>query len=870
MGLSFQDFINGLVESIDSANTYIIDQITQSNTKFEHSCVKPNLTFDKYFEVLKKKWDYYVNKLLKQTNECDQFSKLSFLYNIIQSGSKTDFSKIDINEISKQVSNTKKMSPDELKKQVTKFAENEGIQDIILDAIADTMIDKKNDYKLNRDVVMTIHNLLYIISSRNICWLWDIIAVLGIAKYKNIIGSKTKEEIKQLLREDIKSIINFANELELNQAKGEYNSLIAYISNYLSNLHRIRSPPKTLPKGQPSTQFEALDEKLNKNNKNPGLIEKELDKLIPPQAGAMKSFFIKTITAYFDKLHPIIWAQILKQILVNFMIEIPLTKDELFRFLSKHILLNSGPFILKILQQIRPNIPQNLLVKYNLNKLKYPMMIEEQYLMILKRVVIDWDMYKISGMASASVGQVFFVYRVDSISRLVIKIAKPLSIAQSCFEYSALIDVFPQGSCKHEFVKNMLQATGKELYTPNEIKNINDASKMYSMNYSVLFSETSLSEKITSVKHIDKVINPKCWFALAMSEAEGVPVSSLIEGEQSKLLKDTPFRASLHRCADLLVYVFFIGFIQYGKYHGDLHAGNIYFSYSKKLMTIIDFGAMGELNLFKTDPVTQSLINIILMSIQYNYTDMLDTITKLVNSKCDEEKKIDMKSNKYKKFRIKLKKIKYNNMLFADKEIKLTDDFKNKMLNQKRLDLEKNNKKHVEENNKNSEKEQKHTLPYDFMDIKRNKSSTQIIDNTDALPYDISIEKTKIISFSYVMSLILEFYAMQDINIAVKFAEFYELIKAYKLLTDVLNQMGYPSYRMSIVMNKVIFDTGNLKKLLEVTAVINMLSAYTREKAKYDKLLKKINKMKKTLKQKKKTLDQKKKIQVYNFWLSKD
>ena len=58
-----------------------------------------------------------------------------------------------------------------------------------------------------------------------------------------------------------------------------------------------------------------------------------------------------------------------------------------------------------------------------------------------------------------------------------------------------------------------------------------------------------------------------------MTLAPGVPVADLVE---SDLLKtDTPYRAKLHRCFDLLVYKFFLTIAKTGFYHGDLHAGNV-------------------------------------------------------------------------------------------------------------------------------------------------------------------------------------------------------------------------------------------------------------------------------------------------------
>lgn len=92
--------------------------------------------------------------------------------------------------------------------------------------------------------------------------------------------------------------------------------------------------------------------------------------------------------------------------------------------------------------------------------------------------------------------------------------------------------------------------------------------------------------------------------------------------------------------------------------------------------------------------------------------------------------------------------------------------------------------------------------------------------------------------------MITEFYAKSGVNIAIKFAEFYELLKAYILLIGVLSQTDYPEMRTSVIMEKIIYDPGNLKALLHIKAVYNMFTSYQTQKKKLDELKYKIDEIK--------------------------
>jgi hypothetical protein len=382
-----------------------------------------------------------------------------------------------------------------------------------------------------------------------------------------------------------------------------------------------------------------------------------------------------------------------------------MSQTELFQFFSKHLLLNSGPFILKILQQVRPFMSVDQRKKYNLDKLTYPKMTESQYKLILSKIVKNWELYRIINDASASVGHVFFVQHSITMEKFVVKIAKPMSIIQSCYEYSKLNTFFEPGTLEQRFVHNMLYSTGKEMQSKSEIENINLGNKLYTMNYNELYSGLNINASITTITVKENIIVDNCWFGLTMTIAPGVPLSKIIESDdKSKLSTDSPYRAHLHRCFDLVVYKFFSNIIKSGFYHGDLHAGNVYFSFTdepvrKAEITLIDFGAVGTLDIFNDDPDINELIKIIIQSIFYNYDNLFETLVDLLNKKSINLTTIDKTSDEYKTFKNKLKKIKVTNIYKYNKNAKNFEDFtKTCINNDKRVNDESSlyikNKKH--------------------------------------------------------------------------------------------------------------------------------------------------------------------------------
>jgi hypothetical protein len=554
-----------------------------------------------------------------------------------------------------------------------------------------------------------------------------------------------------------------------------------------------------------------------------------------------------------------------------------MTQLELFQFFSKHLLLNSGPFILKILQQVRPIMSEEQRKTYNLSKLTYPKMTKSQYTLILSTVVKNWDNYKLLFDASASVGHVFFVENSITMEKFVVKVAKPLSIIQSCYEYSKLNNFFEKGTLEQNFVHNMLYSTGKELESHNEIKNINRGHKLYTMNYNDLYSNTDVNATLTTITVKENIIIDKCWFALTMTIAPGIPLSKLLEAQDTNILsKDTAYRAYLHRCFDLLIFKFFSNIIKNGFYHGDLHGGNVYFSFidepiRKAQITLIDFGAVGTVDIFSDNPDINDLIKIIIQSIFYNYDNLFDTLTDLLNRKSINSTTIDKTSENYKSFKNELKKIKVTNIYNSIKVSDIDEKFKEScLINKERTSKEtlfhenhlknvskeknikhaacySNNNASIKANYQEDKSNQSIESLYDYIDIHNsieNSNKTEQIDNTEPLPsFDCNVKSTSnIISFTEVINMIMEFCTKSNVNIPITIPDLYELLKAYILINGLASQINYESLRMSIVIKQILYEFDNVFNVIKHPLIaLKMYSIYDIESKNHIKLLEKID-----------------------------
>lgn len=562
-------------------------------------------------------------------------------------------------------------------------------------------------------------------------------------------------------------------------------------------------------------------------------VESELNHLIPDELGSLKKFFVKVISVYYEKLNPVIWAQIIGQLIDAFLVDLPHTPDEMFQFLSKCLLLNSGPFILKTLQMIRPVLSPELATKYNLTKLSYPLMTKKQVNLMLSKVIPDWNMYEITGSFSASVGHVVLVNHVTDRSKsFVLKMIKPISMVQSCGEYSLLYNIYDEGTCERAFVQSIIKSNGREMDVRGEIRNIDMGFKNYTGSYYDVFGH-NIDAKITTIENVKGIVNPDCWFALAVTLAPGIPLSKLVESDQ--LQKDTVFRANLHRCLDLLVYQFFNGIMKEGFYHGDLHAGNIFYSFEHNQITLIDFGAVGELNIYSDDADVYNLLLIFVQSIFHNFDSIFDFMTTLLNEKCTTSgESIDMTSESYLEFKEKLKLYHLNNISLDAKQRERSKAYIEFLNGSERIEEE----KRQTQSRINTSSVVQDSV-YSFMEIKPSDKEIVVENSSELRGYvdqtETSDSGLEYIGFPSVMEQIIKYYAQSGVNVAIKFTDFYEFQKAYALLLGVLSKTGYNSSRIGMSARKAIVQLSNVP-LSQPRKIYELWSKWDEQSKLYDEL----------------------------------
>jgi len=420
-----------LSKSVDSVNNQMIDHMTESDMNYQWACIKPDLTYGYFEKELKKQWESEVNQFLNSSTACQS----TVLKLMGQAGTV-----ISLVSEAGQVDTSKMTSTD--------------IENMLLDQLTTYLMETElyGQFVFKPKLIDSLVQLFHALKVPIYCQAYDIFQYVLSKSHENyrkkFLTIKLPDSQKKLPEEERKKALHEAGRKMLQadfdnfksvfkttttaELKETHQNLIADVSSKLTGLYGFS-------------------------------VESELEKLIPNELGSLKQFFIKVISTYFNELHPIIWSQIIKQIINDFFLEIPVTPEQIFQFASKRLLLNSGPFILKILQMIRPVLTPELATKYNLTKLTYPQLLPNQIQIILKKVVPDWSMVNILLSVSASVGHVCIVHRADKpLDRYVIKIIKPVSIAQSCWEYKTLYNIFNQDSCENDFVQKMLESNGRE------------------------------------------------------------------------------------------------------------------------------------------------------------------------------------------------------------------------------------------------------------------------------------------------------------------------------------------------------------------------------------------------------------------------
>ena len=807
--MSCIDVISAMVNAIDIVNTEIIINMINPSVKYEDVCIKPDITFEHYSTSLKQKWETIINNYINKTEKCSSnIQSILMLYEVASKLNHENGSgPVDFKNLLTKVGS---MTPQQIETMVY-----EKMIDAALGMINST---SSNTFIMDKDMIKSMKNLAIILRTNCQCQMIDIFSYI-LSRYKTKYSKKlagmSRDESVNILKKDYEYM------------KDTVTRYGQDVKSVVLDQHRPKLDVSVNPVSDPNVM-------LNFS------IENELNKLIPNELGAMKIFFVKVISRYFNNLHPIIWVQIFRGMVSNIFKDLPLSPDEFFSFVSKYLLLNSGPFILKILQMIRPVLSDELATKYNLTKLTYPLLEPYQIEIVLKQIVVDYGMLKITYNKSASVGHVCIGYDVRKpADKFVIKIVKPLAIAQSCWEFNVLNDLFPKDSCEDKFIKNTLRSNGAEMNVANEIENLNKGNKYYTTNYKTEFG-LDIPAKLTTITHIPNIVKEGTWFALAMTLAPGIPLSDLIDNKF--LENDTKFRANLHRCLDLLVTKFFYVLISQGFYHGDLHSGNVFYSVKEKQLTLIDFGAMGNIDLYANNDTTKNLLHIIIMSIHYDYDNILNDLTDILNSRCadDTSSFINKNTDAYREFKKELMQHKLKNMLNSAKEKEKANTYITDVKSDKRIADE----RHTDDRYTDTLVTLKNTPtaadrdPSIYDDLERIPETKEtVVENKDILPVFTEIMGgSESISFAGVMQLIIKFYATSGVNVAIKFAELNELQKAYALLLGVLAKTGYSSYRMGMAIKTGVLNWGHVQKFTHVGTTYDTLASYWAESSKYKTL----------------------------------
>ena len=307
-------------------------------------------------------------------------------------------------------------------------------------------------------------------------------------------------------------------------------------------------------------------------------------------------------------------------------------------------------------------------------------------------------------------------------------------------------------------------------------------------------------------------------------------VASILE-EPDVYLDKGQFEAALHRGMDLLVNRWIFTIINDGMYHGDLHAGNIFFSFEDRVMTIIDWGAVGVINIFERSKALNLLRHIIIYAIWNNFAGILDSITEYLN---ESGFPIDTTSAEYRKIREELEAREIKNIELSLTETVSSRDQYKQIFGSRRIDSETpltcDSKKY-----KPRTSNQKLNI-YSYYDVD-NDTHCEVRDAQNPVMWEqttaIGEEQTDLTT---VLNRLFEFYSTQQINLQSRFPELVTFQKAYALLTGVMKQINYNPFRFKTAVEKASFNWKHLPRLINIDIVVKLASLFMSEKKRYEKL----------------------------------
>lgn len=563
-----------------------------------------------------------------------------------------------------------------------------------------------------------------------------------------------------------------------------------------------------------------------------------LNELIPDNLGKFKQFIIRVIVTYYDNLHPIVASHILCRLLLNFEKVLPTSQDEITSFVFKTTLLNSGPLILKMLQMVTVALDVPTKKKFGLERLEYPLINPRTVDDIFNNILAQPHLCDRVFDVSASVGHVRIMRWNDYIPgsarkspKFVVKIIKAVTSAMtSCWEYELLSRIFdPATEAENDQnIRQMLINNGEELDLRAEGTAMKKAHSLYTASYSDLFGVT-YPMTLTTIQELDGVLKNQdtCWQAIAMELAPGRPLTKCVD--DPKIMDGDVTQAALYRAFDMLTERFVFNLIEHGFAHGDLHAGNIFFCTDTAQMTIIDWGAVVDLNLFSQSPTIELLRRIVLYVSFFDFRAIVEAIVTFLGDEFDASNaNLDEFLDKMDAYREDA--VRFNIDHPTSKE---TYDA---IFGSERIDSE--------------------------GDIRCAKSGPILRDQLAAKSiyerYDVEFDTTcetrplsqavqwskkeidglKVEEFSSngVIVEIIQFFVENNVDVQSKFPELIAFQKAYALLLGVYTTFNYNPYRMQTAILRASLTWRHWKKLVHVGTLTDIVSVVRSLSSDFDKM----------------------------------
>lgn len=545
---------------------------------------------------------------------------------------------------------------------------------------------------------------------------------------------------------------------------------------------------------------------------------------------------------YFKNLHCLIWANVIKEVFNDIFFYKPQNCDELIHFIKKKIIVCSGPFITKIY-----------------NNEKYPIMSENETNNVLSKGIKFFNRYKIISHKCATIGHICFTIRIDKPSKVfVLKIIKPLSVAISCWEHQTLKNKNLEH--KFNFIKNILQKNSVEMLAKNEINNILNGFKFYNCDYSEIF-DYKLNCKLTTVKYLSDIVKEHCWYIIPMTLAQGTCLDSLDKIKYSKF--------KLHRTLDLLIYKTLFNLFDSGWYHKELNISNLFYHEFNNinLLTIIDFGSVGNIDLFSSNNENKLFVKFIMYIWFYNYDQLFNdlcVICKLRNKNKQETKQMyDVRNKllKYRRINFRYHK-KYFNIgeMYFESEQLYKEKYNEKknllsrlnMLNKTESDINLD-KLNINKPDINKPDINKPDTNLDKLDInkpdtnlykldinKYDTNSTKLYTNNSYTTEKINpnkINKIELVLPIKIVQTILDFFMSRNIHVSEIIPNIYSFYKAYEHLVKVLITTDYDIRRthfiVSLLLKRISAPWKNFNKLFKLNETFYFINTFKEEESNF-------------------------------------